>query len=536
MNKTFSFLRYPLYVALLPISLILSIIENNINKQPRFWQCFFLLIIALAFIALVHILLNSVLKNIALSGFFSAYLLILFFSFTSIYTWTVSLFGPYSKLWYLGFLALSLILYVLLGMFLERRKWLSIITKALNVFSIVFFFTGIIMLGISTLSLNSNRIVYQNTDKRITTTNKSDKDKPDIYYFIFDTMIDVQVASRYFDVSPGSFEKDMEDLGFKVVNNAGYEGLHLTISSLASLFNPDSYDTSIKKIMDEYSSVGYESDIDYVQTQSKYFTDNKDLFYDNYTHPQFYSIMRNAGYTIAGIGSHSMTPTSPLYDVYYAHDVTKNFDNDMFMLICAATPIDTIWNYLFGHNAIMPPAFGDANDPRIESIYGPYRDQINYFKTDVLEIAKLDTSPKLSICHILMPHYPFVYDSYGKSSINAESFSILRYKGQYEYTMSYMFQLMRDLISVDPEALIVIQGDHGITENNLNMSGLSLSKEEHRDIGTQVFLAVREPGGVSPIGVESNMNALNLPRLLMNKYAGTNFKLVKTNYRHAWQE
>lgn len=523
--------EYPLYAALIPIALLLSIMQNNVDKYLDFKQCLLLLSLVIIAVILLTFIFNLMFKKIQFTGFLVAYIAIIFFSFTSIYKWSVSILGIYSKGLYSLLLVFSFFVITILCIFLKRKKWLSNITKGFNVFSIVFVAIGCITLLTNIYKLNSNRIIYQNQDV-IHIENANAEIKPNIYYLIFDTMLDVDVAQHYFDVNPGSFNEDLSSLGFSTISNAGYESMHLTMSSLACLFNPDSYDNTIRKIMDEYSDIGYQAGIDYVQTQEMYFWDNYNVISENYKYPQFFDVMKNSGYTIAGIGSHSMTPTSPLYDIYFAHDVTKNFDNDIFMIICAATPIDTICNALFGHNAIPPPIFGDANDPKIERVYGPYRDQMNYFGNDILELAKLDGNPKLSLCHILMPHYPFIYNADGSTNINSESFSITRYKGQYEFTMDYILQLMQDLISIDPNAIIIIQGDHGITENNLDMTSLVLSEEEHRDIGTQVFLAVRIPAGMESLGIENEINALNIPRLLMNKYAGTHFEMISTNYAY----
>lgn len=523
--------EYPLYSIFIPVSLLLSIMLKNVSKYLDYSQCLLLIILVISTLLISTVIANFIFRNVQFTGFLIALMAIIFFSFTSIYNWSVSVFGIYSKGLYLFFLGIIIVIFFFIDIVLKKKNWLSFITKGFNVFSIVFLIIGCSTLMTNIIYLNSKRIVFQNQSENQLVSAEGEK-KPNIYYLIFDTMLDVDVAQHYFNVNAGSFTDDMKKMDFNIISNAGYESMHMTMSSLACLYNPDEYDNTIKDIMDEYAEIGYETNIDYVQTQVLNYGDNYSLFFKNYTNPQFFNVMKSAGYTISGIGAYSMTPPSPLYDIYFAHDVTNNFDNDIFMIICAATPIDTIWNYFFGCNAILPPQFGDANDPNISRVYGPYRDQVNYFGKDILELAALEGDPKLALCHILMPHYPFIYYADGSTEINTESFSISRYKEQYEFTLDYILQVMHDLIEADPNAIIIIQGDHGITENNLDMSSIALSKEEHRDIGTQVFLAVRIPSGPDSVGIKNNMNALNIPRLIMNKYAGTQFDLVSTNFRY----
>lgn len=522
-----SIFGYPLFALLLPLALIVNLINNNLNKYPEVSQCLLLFVFTGGSVYIVFHLLNLALKNIKLAGLIAGCFSVLFISYTNVYNFTEKIFGGYSE----NIFSIIYLLFflILVAIFFIVRKYTDflMITRLLNVFSLIFFISGVgLMIPKIITNYNQTLVISKASYSSQEITSN---DKPNIYYFIFDTMLNLSIAEDYFDVDTGTFEADMEKEGFYFVDNTGYEGLHLTISSMASLFNPDAYDKELKSFLDEYSLIGYKSDIDYIATQTEFYSKKASQFYELYQNPQFFDIMKKAGYKIVGIGAASMQPTSPLYDIYYSHDVTKNFDNNMFMVFCAATPIDRISNLLFKRNAIIPPVFGDTNDKNLKRIYGPYIDQRDYFKNDVMDITSIPGS-KLSICHILMPHYPFVYDADGTVSINAQSFSITRYKEQYEYTLKYIKELMTELLQKDPNAIIVIQGDHGITENHLDMSSLTLSEEEHRDIGTQVFLAVHIPEGAEKYGISKDFCALNIPRVLMNKFASTDFQMIPANF------
>gem|GEM_PF-3537254 len=513
----------PYFAIFIPIAIVTNLVANNLTRGGEVLAGLLLIGIVAAAAIVVLLFFKTVLRSWTTGGAAACAALTLFLTYTNHSIFLTRAFGGRARFVTPFMLLLMFVSCVALFYFIRRIRAEKITIAALNGFSLIFILLAILMMPISATQ-------YANAAGKKIILNElpaNPSEGPNIYYFIFDTMLSLETAQKYFGVDPGDFNQTMEDMGFTIIRNAGFEGMRLTVPSFASMFSPDLYDSAFSFIMEEFREAAYRPDANFVDTQNLFYQRYLNVFIEGYNNPQFVRELKNHGYvTILRPGNKYSDPPN-YYDIFYPRGVLDNFFNDIFRVFYAATPIDDIWRIFTGVR-LSSLAIGDIEASRLSYVYKPYTEQPAIFAEDVIDIISLDTGPKYALMHIILPHYPFAFEEAGSINLSKESFHIKRYKGQYEYTLRYITGIMRQVLEKDPEAVIVIQGDHGITENYLDMSGFDFDKLSHKAIGSDVFLAVYVPGGR---GLEAwdNMTALNIPRMIMNEYFGGGFKLLPDN-------
>jgi len=514
--------KVPFYPFFISAALILQLVIINLPKNVSIRNGFMLiLLVVICEVGLLFII-NYFAHNILLSGALLGVFSVLFLSYYNLYLFALQNFKQLTLEQFTAAYALIFIGLIIPIILTRKSKALRYSAIFLNFFTAFFLVLSITNLSFGYLNNKNNPpIVEQYVNAEITKTTSNDS-LPNIYYFIFDTALDVQTASKYFNTNTQEAEKALASKEFTLYHNAGFEGLHLTMAAMSCLFNPTSYDNGLKDYMAQYSAEGYTAE-NYIETQMKYYNARAGQFDELYNNPEFIHVLKSAGYNTTRI---TMTRPKQLepYDISYSYSVLDPFFNDIYAIFCAATPIDLIFQKLTGHAAIAPATFGDASADNAEDIYRGYANQPSVFQKSI-EKTYNTNSPKFVYAHILLPHYPFIFDSKGNWKITSDSFAITQYKPQYEYTMTYMAQLMADVIAHDPDAMIVIQGDHGLTENYLDMEGFSVTPEEHQEIGTNIFLAVRQSSKL-PLQIPENVTALDIPRYIMNNVADTKYPYI----------
>lgn len=92
---------------------------------------------------------------------------------------------------------------------------------------------------------------------------------------------------------------------------------------------------------------------------------------------------------------------------------------------------------------------------------------INMLNNDIqylYESVKIENQGIFSFAHILLPHYPYVFDEYGNTNstylyYNWQDNNI--YLGQLKYTNKLIEKFINKIIEEDPNSVVLIQSDHG---------------------------------------------------------------------------
>jgi hypothetical protein len=103
------------------------------------------------------------------------------------------------------------------------------------------------------------------------------------------------------------------------------------------------------------------------------------------------------------------------------------------------------------------------------------------------------------------------------------------YPSQHYFASSIIISYIDFILKADPEAVIVLQSDHGLHEEESRQQLISKygkSDDDVRLMQNQTISAVRFPeeweSGEKPI------EPLNITRILVNRYVGDNYTLLDT--------
>lgn len=137
-------------------------------------------------------------------------------------------------------------------------------------------------------------------------------------------------------------------------------------------------------------------------------------------------------------------------------------------------------------------------------------------------------SPRFVYTHVLLPHNPYQYDEEGRllpPPYEPED-SLPGYLRQVRLVQKLTRNIASSVISnypPDNPPVIIIQGDHGFRR---------LENDAHLEVALSCFLAIQMPG-VEPSLVEAVHSPVNIFRLLMNEYFGTELPMLEDAHYHA---
>jgi hypothetical protein len=127
--------------------------------------------------------------------------------------------------------------------------------------------------------------------------------------------------------------------------------------------------------------------------------------------------------------------------------------------------------------------------------------------------AAKKSSPKFVYAHFMMPHGPYYYDSLGNKNPfeKISHFTMWKDKGLFisylEYTNTRVIDLMDTIIKHNPEAIIIVMGDHGFRSYKFN--------KLYQPLRFDNLCAVRFPGNEQK-AVKEKWSTVNLFRYLFN--------------------
>lgn len=150
--------------------------------------------------------------------------------------------------------------------------------------------------------------------------------------------------------------------------------------------------------------------------------------------------------------------------------------------------------------------------------------------------------PKFVHSHLLPPHPPYIFGANGEN-VEAVNLSIGadqqwkskdNYVNQLKYVNDQITQKVNDIISKDPESIIIIQSDHGTLSSATQAQGLSdkrdpVYRERHRN-----FMAIYLPDYCNKSIIPDKLTNVNTFRLVLNSCFGADYKFLPDKiYYHA---
>jgi hypothetical protein len=375
----------------------------------------------------------------------------------------------------------------------KRKKPVWKITSYLNIL-----FSLLIIIDIGWLAI---KIIYPGKESQIAlaeagfTTKCDTCKKPDIYFIILDEYSGNTALKDQFAFDNTDFENELTQRGFKVVSNTR-SNYNYTPYSVASILNMDYLNLNMK--------TRNRGNLKYCYETIKNSLVLKFLESNNYT---FYN-----------------------YSIFdFKEQPARNYDNFLparSKLITAQTFLSRFWKDF--RNVFIMGKFSFKTFEK-KFTYSHLHNNENFLKYTREIAGATNTLPKLVYTHLLMPHYPYYFDSKG----NALPFDSLIYGRLFnhhyieylQYCNKKILQLTDDILqrSAQPP-VIIFSGDHGYRGGEL---------EERRKYSFMNLLAIYLPDK-SYTGFYPGMSGVNTFRVFLNTQFKQNLPVLKDSTIYLW--
>lgn len=427
---------YPCYLLLLPVFFVLhGVVENYplipINDAARLIAIYLASSLLLAFLS--WLIYKDISKAFLLAFFIMAYQ----FAFGSLIDFLKQNFTNAFFLRYRFILPLSLV--GLLSIFIcikRRKKPLYPITLYLN--SLL-----IILILIDTASL----LIKQTLRKEPVSTHSpeiipcNNCPKPDIYLIVADEYAGYSTLKDFFQFDNSLFETGLKNRGFHVIQNS-QSNYNFTPYSIASMLNMD-----------------YLSNLDGRNSSSH----DMAICYATIKENRVFDFFKRNGYAIQNYSIFDLPGQPTITKSTLLHGKTKPITSQTFTYRLIKE-----LGYHLATNLNLKFAIENI-------VYKELRGNEKIISLTRNTVAKKSNTPKLVYTHLLMPHYPYYYDSKGiqKPIEELTPHHHVNQKGYIEYlqyTNNKLLELIDYIKANSPQPpIIILMSDHGFRQYKENV-------------------------------------------------------------------
>ena len=362
---------------------------------------------------------------------------------------------------------------------------------------------------------------------------------PDIYWFHIDGMINLEDAEYYLDIQAYESREQLLELGFVINENAEFiaGGTRLGVPALLS---PDFYDSFLHEVFKEGSHL-MKRNRDALQSKELE-QNNISLADDIAPYHELFHAFLEAGYTATTIARVFPTMFTPINQFYNLGDefpllivdqaLERHFlveSLDLIELLVMMTPIP-------GRFAEVVSGARDTEGIEWQAIPN-YTDEIDRLTSTSLDldherhlyqalINHLENTLTKSITYITLN---FTHVTAWRWQIGEEETDRSRidlYPLAHEYALYVMFNMIDLILDSNPDAVIVLQGDHGMhcQYSQYALLEAGFTEEETLRLFDSTISAVRIPEKYG--GLDDPLDPLNIARELVNRFVGENYQLV----------
>jgi len=363
-----------------------------------------------------------------------------------------------------------------------------------------------------------------------------DLPSPSIYWFHVDGMISLDTAEYFSGVSQNKSRERLLDLGF-VINEQAEIFTSNTFIGVPALLSPDFYDSYLHPLFMEGQHLLLERRPLYYEALER---DNISLENDLAPYHELFHAFLQAGYYVIMIADFSPGVYTLIGEFYNLGSdypfALKNSNSerhflvggiDLIELLVMMTPIpefvlDRItgniqWYAIPTHNdRIDELTMNSLNLPHERDLYRALIDSLEHSHPEI---------PTLTYMTLMFTHETG-WGWHADENTEFGNSVIEEYSLAHEYALDIMFNMIELILEQDPNAVIIIQADHGIhlhdTLEFLPYEGFT--EEEIFRLYNSVMSAVRIPEQYG--GLEAPLAPLNITRELVNRFVGPNYELL----------
>ncbi len=392
-----------------------------------------------------------------------------------------------------------------LGWFIFKKiRHLAEITLIANLFA--FYLVVMPLVQLTFFSYQQSRAVISPARQEIKSAAITEEGKvlPDIYYIILDSYDRSDYLASEYKLDNSEFLDLLRDAGFYIADCSRSNYAH-TFLSLSSTLN-------MSYVQDSYTSG----------------TLTEDSLKDALVHSQFRNNLEQKGYTIVSFDNVHWDFSDA--DKFYAFKIKPILNPYLFPIESAF--IDNSALRIF--KDLSPRFLRGVSSLAASSVKDHYFQQ--QYLLDSLDESISLASPKFVFAHIEKPHGPYVFEPNGDfiqedafyrdkyfAAVN-QAYDRLGYVKQVEYLNRRMVTFINRLIQdKQGNAIIIIQGDHGIQENE-DLNG-------RMAILNAVYLPGRDYSSFYP-----SVTPINTFRIISDQFFSGKLGLLKDQSYYSYRE
>ena len=367
-------------------------------------------------------------------------------------------------------------------------------------------------------------------------------DAPNVYWFLCDGMLGFDAMERYFGDEQQVFSDALAERGFAINREATFESGHRTRSSIPILMCPQYYDTYLKRVMSDHVSALAMREITGTGLDNARKNNETILAFDakGYTTttisvdgPYFYPTTDYYYRIDARFETEKDERTSPrltqnIDSASHAFNEGRLYAYQLGELFLGGIP-GQVYDLLFPSKTEVERAlatqFDGVSDVLLDSSDALINTALVESLYDAVHSPEIG-APKFVIVHDFLAHYPFDTDENGSRS--AEPEEIDSYGAHHTYAAKVLINLIDMVQQADPNAVIVLQADHGLHVMTEKQIKEAFGEEAVRYIWNSTISAICVPEAYRN-GEEAYAltTPLNMARYLVNNFVGENYGYIK---------
>ncbi len=503
------FILYPFFLSIYPV---LHIYVTNVQEAELFEFLFFSSIVLISTLILYFIFLFIFRKNNDKAAFATAAVILIFLSYGHIFDyvsgWKIGLFNNIENEWimdwefgrhrYISSLLILMISAIIILLLRTKRELLNL-TKISTFISIILLIWPIYQIISFKISPEAAW-----TEQVKESSSAVDLELPDIYYIIPDghTRSDTLKANFNYDLS--GFEEDLKRKGFYIAerSSSNYSMTHFSLPTALSM-----------NYIDKFFDIEEKKD-------EKWGWETWSLLN---THNQVKEDLGELGYTWVSFDSGYKSSMKNNTDIFLTNSQASfEFYNTFFN----TTPL----RIFIKEDSSLSPA-------RIR------RNRVLYTFDKLKEVPKIK-APTFALAHIIVPHYPYIFDRKGDipnksikyldGTVKKNNTNELKemYIDQLYYTDQKIIETIDAILKISKNPpIIIIQADHGI------YPGYTIPNPDDPDLGGRnrlsIFNAYYFPDQ-DYSNLYSSITPVNSFRIILNQYFKKSYDLLPDHSYHSW--
>ncbi|MCL2247786.1 MAG: hypothetical protein FWC13_00795 [Oscillospiraceae bacterium] len=354
---------------------------------------------------------------------------------------------------------------------------------------------------------------------------------PDIYWIWVDATFSLEKFESFYGISQQAHRERMQDLGFVIYENAFLNAAN-TANAMSILFSPDFFDSFLYSIMDPLAE---KTNIDYAMSGviNDLLLRNGLSIYSAAANNELFRAFIEAGYQISAVGDPTIMDWMP-HHLFYSINALDDYilaipyeyyvpsfwnvvtRGDIGKMLTGATPLYWVFDSTSIPEApvaaLLPPYSALLPDELVLSFNQHY--ELNTYRA-LIDTFSID-EPRFTYIALEFSHpgwWSIVHD-------------YRTYPEAHENSINVMFNLVDMILENNPNAVIVLQSDHGFHSHFTQAVVLELGHDLETIAALQrtVLSAVLIPDEYG--GLNAPLAPKNIARELVNRFVGENYELL----------